>query len=604
MPKQNATTRPPLSVRRMRLTLFAVLAVLVVLGARLVWVQGIDPTDAAATATKNRSSGDVTIPAKRGQILDADGNVLATSTIRYDLVVDQRQVKDTFRRKDANTGKIVTVKTEDGVSELAQVLGLDPQAVQTAFFGKEGAKKKGYSVITKNITPEANDKARAVGLTWLASEETTQRSYPSGKLAGPVLGFTDSKGKGAEGLERSQNDRLTGKTGSMTYERGADGVRIPNAPVTEEAAVDGQSVKLTIDSDIQYVAQNAVMAKQKQFDALWVNAVVMDMKTGKLLALADSTSMDPNNPGATDARFRTSTTVTQAFEPGSTGKVATFSAALDQGVIAPETEFKIPNAFKLGNEVINDSLKHATYDMTAAGVFARSYNTGTVQIGDKITDDSRYDFMTKLGLGKKIDVGLPGASPGILVEPDKWERRQRLTTMFGQGYTQTALHTASIFQAVGNHGVQVAPSLIDAYVDADGTEHPVEPAKTQRVVSEETSEKMRRMMETVVTDGTSTKMAINGYRVGGKSGTAQAQGEDGKLDKHTSSFGGMVPIEDPQYLVVVTMQHPQGYWRDWSVGDTFTKIMSSVLSKNSVAPDTTKPNPYKAFVGERQKYGW
>lgn len=604
MSKQNVTTRLPLSVRRMRFTLFAVLIVLVVLGARLVWVQGIDPTDAAAVATKNRSSGDVSIPAKRGQILDADGNVLATSTIRYDLVVDQRQVKDTFRRKDANTGKIVVAKTEDGVRELAQVLGLDAQAVHTAFFGKEGAKKKGYSVITKNITPEANDKAREIGLTWLASEETTQRSYPSGKLAGPVLGFIDSKGKGAEGLELSQNARLTGKDGSMTYERGADGVRIPNAPVTEEPATDGQSVKLTLDSDIQYVAQNAVMAKQKQFKAQWVNAVVIDAKTSKILALADSTSMDPNNPGATEAQYRTSTTVTQAFEPGSTGKIATFAAALDQGVVTPETQLRVPNAYKIDKETINDSLKHQTFDMTAAGVFARSYNTGTVQVGDKLSDASRYDFMSKVGLGKKIDVGLPGANAGILAKPDQWERRQRLTTMFGQGYTQTAMHTASILQAVANKGVQVAPTLIDSYVDADGTEHKVEPAKTQRVVSEETSAKMRRMMETVVTDGTSSKMAIKGYRVGGKSGTAQAQGDDGKFDQHTSSFAGMVPVEDPRYIVVVTMQHPQGYWRDWSVGNTFTTIMSSVLSKYSVAPDTTKPNPYKAFVGEQQKYGW
>lgn len=616
-----ATThiKAPRTVRRMRFALVLVLLLLVTLMVRLVWIQGIDPANAAKAAVDARTTTQVIEPV-RGDILDSEGQVLATSIVRYDLVVDQRQVKATYTKRDPVTKKRVSVDAVDDVNALADALGLDREAVSLAVFGKEGAAKKGYSVITKSITPEAKDKAEDVGFPYLQAIQTSQRSYPNGTLAGPLLGFmqtqlketTDANGnksteevsEGAEGLELSQNDALSGTPGERVYEKGADGVRIPSAPLTETAAVDGQDVKLTIDSDIQWRAMEAVMAKEKQFKAAWVNAVVMEVKTGRILALADSKSMDPNDPGATEAKYRTSTTVTQAIEPGSTGKIPTFALALDKGVVSPTSEFTVPNALKIGGETINDSLKHQTFDMTAAGVFARSYNTGTVQIGSKLTDQERYDFMRKLGIGSKIDIGLNGANAGLLADYKDWERRQRLTTMFGQGYTQTALHTASILQAVANDGVQVAPKLIDAYVDPDGTEHKTADGATQRVISSKTSATMRRMMETVVTDGTSTKMQIAGYRVGGKSGTAQAQGSDGKFDQHTSSFAGVVPIEDPQYLVVVTMQYPQGDWRTWSVGDTFTTIMKSVLSKNSVAPDSTEPNPFKVFVGENQKYGW
>lgn len=593
------STRP---VRRMRLTLVLILAVLLVVGGRLVWVQGIDPSNAAADAQSGRTTSGVPIPATRGDILASGGKVLATSIVRYDLVVDQSHVQDSFPRKE--NGQRVEVPTEEGLEEVADVLGLEKESVRQAVMGTPGAKKKPYSVITRNIPPKVNDKIEKIGMPWIKSRQTTQRSYPNGSLAGPVLGFVDSEDHGAEGLELSQNEQLTGKDGSKTYERGADGVRIPNAEAEVTPAVNGKDVLTTIDSDIQYVAQNAVMAKEKEFKADWVNAVVIEMKTGKVRAMADSHELDPNNQGATEAKYRTSSTVTQAYEPGSTGKGATFALALDQGAVHPKSEFEVPNRYKLGDETINDSLPHQKFDMTAAGIFARSYNTGTVQIGDRLDDQDRYDFMKKLGIGQRIELGLPGESKGVLADPGDWERRQRLTTMFGQGYTQTTMHLASIYQAIGNQGVRVAPQLIEAYVDEDGTRHPVKTEAKQRVISKKASSQMRRLMEGVVDYGTGTQMKINGYRVGGKSGTAQAQGSNGKFDQHTSSFVGMAPIDDPEYVVAVTMQHPKGYWRDWSVGDTFKKIMSATLSKNSVAPEKKKSKSYPGFVGKNQTYGW
>lgn len=604
MSRTRRTTAVPVSVSRMRWVLAAVLALLLVLVGRLVYVQGIDPGNTAKAALANRTTT-VQVPAVRGQILDENGKVLATSSVRYNLTMDQRQLKkNTVTRKKKGSAVRENVPLDQALTEVGAALGKDQAEMRRLIVGVEGEKKKGYVILAKSVTPEVKDAVMAVGVPGLRTEQNSVRSYPNGQVAGPVLGFLNADGAGAEGLELSQQSHLAGTPGELVYERGRDGTQIPGAAITEKPAKDGQSVRLTIDADVQFAAQEAVMAKREQFNAQWVNAVVMDVKTGKILALADSTSMDPNDPGATDAKYRTSTTVTQAFEPGSTGKAPTFALALQQGKVKPTDEFTVPNHLEMDGEVINDSLKHATFQMTTAGIMARSYNTGTIQVGDKLTDQDRYDFMRELGVGSKLNIGLPGASSGILLKPDQWERRQRLTTMFGQGYTQTALHTASIFQGLGNDGVQISPRLIDAYIDPDGTEHPVEPEKTQRVISAETSKELRRIMETVVTDGTSKKMAIPGYRVGGKSGTAQAQGEDGKFNKHTSSFVGMAPIDDPRYLVVVTMQHPQGDWKSWSVGDTFVSIMSTTLGAKNVPPSSTEPNPYKVFVGDQQNQGW
>ncbi|MGJ9402341.1 peptidoglycan D,D-transpeptidase FtsI family protein [Arthrobacter sp. KK5.5] len=604
-PRQTAQGLPA----RLRIGLSIALVMLVLLGGRLFLVQGLDPEGIAQAAVNNRIRVENVAP-QRGDIIDSENRVLATSVERFDLVVNQKLVKDEFTRKNKETGDREKVSIDDAIAELSAVVGLDVETLNSSVVGKEGAEKRGYVHVAKNVTPDVRNAAIDVGIPALTSERNIERNYPNGSVAGTVLGFLSAADKatsgvesGAEGLELSQEGLLRGTPGKKTYEVGADGIRIPMATMQEEPAVDGQDVRLTLNSDIQWAAQEAVMAKLKQFNAEWVNAVVVEMKTGKIRALADSTSVDPSDPGATDPQYRTSTTVTQAFEPGSTGKLATFAAAVDEGVVKPTDEFKVPNSYKVQNETINDSLKHATYEMTTAGIFARSYNTGTVMVGEKLSNEQRHASMKKFGIGESINVGLP-FNEGIFAPPETWERRQQFTTMFGQSYTQTALHTAKIFQSIGNGGLQIEPSLIEAYIDPDGTEHPVEAAAPKRVVSEKTSAQMRRMMETVVEEGTAGGAAIEGYRVGGKTGTAQAAGKSGGYDGYTSSFAGMVPIDDPEYLVVVTMHRPQGNWRSWTVADTFKRIMNQTLNTYNIPPSSTEPNPYKVFVGDEQKYGW
>lgn len=594
--------------KRMRFVLLLSILLLVIIAGRLFWVQGINPAAAAKEAADTRNRVE-TIAPTRGSILDKNGNVLAVSVDRYDLVVDQRDQKDTIRRKarDGSNSR-ERISWEQAIKELAEVLDQDVDELTKAIRPQDGAKPKGYVMIAKSVTPEVRNEVMEIGIPRLNSVLRSERQYPQGVIAGPLLGFVrnseDQKGVvGAEGLELSQEDHLAGTAGKRKFEVSADGVRIPTTELEETPAVNGQDVLLSIDNDIQYVAQRAAEAKQKQFNAEWATVIVQEVKTGKLLAIGDSAELDPNNPGATEPEFRRSVSITRAFEPGSTGKAAIFAAAIDQGKVKPLDEFKVPNKKTFTKETINDSLPHATYDMTAAGIFARSYNTGTVMVGNQVSKQTRYDYMRAFGLGTPIDVGLNGASAGQLAAPETWDRRQQYTTMFGQGYSQTALHTASIFQTLANGGVRIQPSLIDGYRNEDGSISEPAERKETRVVKESTASEMLKLMESVVESGTGTKMKIPGYRVGGKSGTGQAASAKG-YDGYTYSFAGVAPLDDPQYVVVATMYRPQGNWRNFTVADTFTEVMSHTLNTYNVPPSTSDSEAYDVFVGEEQKKPW
>lgn len=594
--------------KRMRFVLLLSILLLVIIAGRLFWVQGINPAAAAKEAADTRNRVE-TIAPTRGSILDKNGNILAVSVDRYDLVVDQRDQKDTIRRKarDGSNSR-ERISWEQAIKELAEVLDQDVDELTKAIRPQDGAKPKGYVMIAKSVTPEVRNEVMEIGIPRLNSVLRSERQYPQGVIAGPLLGFVrnseDQKGVvGAEGLELSQEDHLAGTAGKRKFEVSADGVRIPTTELEETPAVNGQDVLLSIDNDIQYVAQRAAEAKQKQFNAEWATVIVQEVKTGKLLAIGDSAELDPNNPGATEPEFRRSVSITRAFEPGSTGKAAIFAAAIDQGKVKPLDEFKVPNKKTFTKETINDSLPHATYDMTAAGIFARSYNTGTVMVGNQVSKQTRYDYMRAFGLGTPIDVGLNGASAGQLAAPETWDRRQQYTTMFGQGYSQTALHTASIFQTLANGGVRIQPSLIDGYRNEDGSISEPAERKETRVVKESTSSEMLKLMESVVESGTGTKMKIPGYRVGGKSGTGQAASAKG-YDGYTYSFAGVAPLDDPQYVVVATMYRPQGNWRNFTVADTFTEVMSHTLNTYNVPPSTSDSEAYDVFVGEEQKKPW
>ncbi|MEV4901536.1 penicillin-binding protein 2 [Citricoccus sp. NPDC055426] len=583
------------SGRRLRFGVLIALALLAVLGLRLVVIQGVDASGHATVAMQERLRS-VTITPERGSILDSQGRVLAASVDRYDLVADQRLVKD-YRAWNNETGEMEDVSLDESLRELSTVLGIDAGELKDRMVGE-----RPYKVIVKRVTPEVKAKALEIGIPGLLAEPVSERSYPNGSVAGSILGFLGGDGTPLEGLELSQDEHLSGTAGERSYEIAADGVRIPNAEFSETPAVDGQDVRLTIDQDVQWFAQEAIAEKTESYDALWGNMTVMNAKTGEILAMADSTTVDPADPTATDTLFWRPTSLTQSYEPGSTGKISSFATALEHGV-SPTDTWTVPNKQEFDGQIISDSAPHDTYDMTTAGIFTRSYNTGTVQVAQTVDDQVRYEDMKRLGIGEHLDIGLPGSNKGILVEPSQWDGRQRFTTMFGQGYTQTTLHLAQILQTVANGGVQKDPQLIDAYIDADDSENVVPEAEGTRIYSEETSQQMLKLLEGVVQQGTAQTGKVPGYRVGGKTGTGEAAGVGG-YNGYTTSFAGVAPLDDPQFVVAISVHRPQGNWKNWEVEDTAAEMLTYLLTKYNVPPQDQEPQHYDVFPDEPQKRPW
>lgn len=582
---------------RLKVTMVLLMICLFLLGGRLVFIQGIDAEDQAQQAMDRRTRP-VTLAPERGSILDRDGNVMAESVQRYDLVVDQRLVKDS-QVWDPEESSYVELDIEEQLHELADVLDMEYAQLRELMIGD-----RPYRMVSRRVTPEVRQQALDVGIPGLLSEPVAERIYPNGAVAGSVLGFNGHDGQGLEGIEQSQNEQLSGQAGERVFEISADGVRIPNASFSETPAVDGDDVRLTIDQDVSWYAQEAIAEKVDQYNAEWGNVVVMDAKTGDILALADSQTVDPTDPSATDQLFWRPTSVTQSFEPGSTGKAVTFAMALDAGKVTPEQEWTVPNKQTFNDEIISDSMPHDTYDMTTAGIFTRSYNTGTVQVGEQLSAEKRWEYMKDFGIGEPIDIGLNGVNQGLFTPWENWDRRQHFTTTFGQGYSLTSLHTTRIFQALANEGEMMPARLIDSYIDADGIETSWEPpTEPRQVVSKDAADEMLKFMEGVVQEGTAQAAKIDGYRVGGKTGTGQAAGASG-YDGYTTSFTGIVPLDDPQFVVSVAVHRPQGDWESWQVTDTAADVMEYLLSKYSVPPSETGPQHYDVFTEDPQERPW
>ncbi len=571
---------------RLRAGLVIALVLLTVLGVRLFQVQGLDPEGKAEAAVANRLVT-TTVPALRGGILDANGNYLARSVERFDIVVDQRlsQDKDEYPRRTPE-GEWEDVTFDQAFDELSAILGQDADTLRRSILGE-----KGFNFVAKTVTPEIRDKVLAVKFPGVYADRTTLRTYPSGAVAGSIVGFLGTEGA-QEGLELTQDSILAGEAGSKTYEIGGDGIRIPYATNEDVPVKDGDSIKLTIDQDLQWFAQDAIAAQTREYNAEWGNVVVVEVATGNILAMAESTTVDPNNPGATEADSRKARSVTDSFEPGSTTKVITMAAAIEEGLITPTSPFLINSNYTVDGQTFKDAYEHGTLQMTASGILANSLNTGTVMVGEQLTPQERYDWMRKFGIGAELGTGLNGETSGLLAKPELWDSRQQYTVLFGQGLTQTALHTAMVYQTIANDGVRLAPRLVDSTIDADGGEHTIDSGDGTRVVSKKTAEEVQRMLETVTVEGSGSSGALEKYRVGAKTGTAEAPSPNGGYDGVTVSYAGIAPMDDPKYVAVVTIQRPKGDLYYVEPGKTFQKVMEQVLTTHNVAPSTGEPDIY------------
>ncbi len=540
------------------------------------------------------------IPARRGEILDRTGAVLARSIQRYDVAVDQTIVQDLTVHGPDGTAEEISVHS--AIRSLADILGMPDQEVKDKLQGDAdvpAGERKNFEYLFRGATPEQWNRIEDLRLGYIAGEPVAHRSYPNGSLGGSVVGFLGDEQEALGGIELTQDEHLRGIDGERSFEIGADGVRIPVAPQDETAAQDGSSVELSLDRDVQYYAQQVITRRVEELHAEWGTAVVLRISDGAVLALADSSMVDPNDTSRTeDAADFQPRSVTSAVEPGSTQKILTASAAIDAGHADKLSEVTVPPELEIDGQTISDAFDHGEEDRTFAGIIADSMNTGTVLVGSRLDRQARYDWMKKFGVGELTGIELPGESPGLLADWEDWDIRQQYTVLFGQGVSQSPLRTATIFQAAGNDGVLIEPRLLQAVIDPDGTRTEIPRPEGKRLFSPGTAAQVREMMESVITVGGAPDAATDGYRVGGKSGTAEAASEDGGYEGYTTSFAGMGPMEDPQYIVATTVHRPEGSVAEIGASAAFAQIMGQVLRHYGVPPSTGGAVGLPKFFGD------
>jgi cell division protein FtsI (penicillin-binding protein 3) len=574
--------------RRYNAMLAGVLAVLALFGARLVYLQGLEGSKLAAEAREARIAT-TPLQAVRGEIVDSAGVVLATSVTSYDIIVDQRQVPKFVHRTGDGDDETASYGAAAAARLLAPLLGMRVNELGARLVGE-----RGYVRLVRDATPETWQKVRALDIDGITAERKSERVYPNGNTAGNILGFVDWEGTGQAGLELTLEDRLAGRPGTESVEIGAAGQVIPTGARSRTDAVPGQTVHLTIDRDIQWTAQHVVDATVDRYGAQWGAVLVEEVGTGRILALADSDAVDPNDPAASPEDGRGSRAVQNVYEPGSTGKIATVASAVEEGLVTPTSPFTVPYHYTTENgQTFKDHTEHPTLQMTTAGILAESSNTGTIQIGQLMSDQTRYDYLRRFGLGEQTHLGLPGESAGIVHRPEDWDGRMRYTVMFGQGIAVNLVQNTGVLATLANGGVHVEPRLVDGYTEPDGSYAAVEPPGQRQVVSAETAAEMIRMMESVVEDGTGTKAAISGYRVAGKTGTAQVADGGGGLSATVASFVGVVPAEAPRLAVGVVIYKPSsGFFGGTIAAPVFHDVASFALERLGVAPSTAPPDPF------------
>ncbi len=568
--------------RRARGLVLVIMVLVSLFAARLVQMQGLDATALAEEALGNRL---VKAPllAHRGQISDREGVALASSVERRNITVDQTLVAS-YQTADGGPGGL-----DGAAADIAAVTGSTTAEVRAALDGD-----RRFAYVVKGVTPQVWRAVQDLRVPGVYSEKTSARSYPAGAVAGNLIGFTGGdEAKGLAGLEMSLDEQLAGKDGERHYERGGDGQMIPTGDMAEVPAVDGRDVRLTIDRDLQWYAQQAIAAQVAASGAQWGNVFAMEVETGNILALAESPSVDPNNPGASKAEDRGTRALSDVIEPGSTAKVITAAAAIEEGVVTPESQFVVPDRYTTSNgQTFRDSHPHPKEKLTFAGILGESSNTGTVMVGQQLSRETRYEYLKRFGLGQPSGLDFPGQTNGILAPADSWDGRQQFTVLFGQGVSVNALQSAQVFATIANDGVRMTPRLVDAVEDEHGTMVPTPASEGTTVVSPETAQQVRSMLEGAVSEGTGGNATVPGYRVAGKTGTAQAPLAGG-YSGYTGSFIGMAPAEDPKIVIGVTLQRPtNGYYGGTVAAPVFRDVMSFALQDMAIPPSGQKASLY------------
>jgi cell division protein FtsI (penicillin-binding protein 3) len=612
-PRRSGPRRPPRPPRWLRfrrgdpgrrtgIVLLTIAIVLTLFAGRLVQIQGMESGQYKAAAAQEQVQT-IALPAERGTIYGANGQPLAMTIETYTIAADPPLIPAAKMPADAQRLAAAIGQTASGLTG-ARVLYLLRHPAKNS---------PDYVLLARGVSTTAEAKVVALNIPDLTMTPSYVRAYPDGSATANVVGFTNQNLttgviKGQSGLEYEYNSLLTGTAGSETVEVGADGVPIPLAGTQDTPAKNGESIKLTIIPSLQFQAQQACQQEVAKTKAANCSVVIMQPKTGAILAMAQWPTYDQNT--LTNVAETQDIPDSYTFDPGSTAKVITAAAAFETGGQTPMSSYSIPYVLYRGGQAIHDAEWSPGEHYTIAGIIANSSNIGMSQVVSHVTPQTQYDYLKAFGLGEPTGLGLPGEEPTTsypgLAPPSQWAGDERYTLSYGQGISVNAVQMASVYATIANGGVRVAPTLIAGTYNAAGQYTAAKPGKSTRVIQPKTAKELIQILQQVpaVDNAADQRWGdIAGYAIAAKTGTASEPARDAEkscpannlLCVHGSSYIGMAPGNAPQVVVAVNVQDPDtstDYFGDEVAGPVFYSAMNSALQTLQIQPQPGLAAPY------------
>src|SRR6266536_1961530 len=571
-----SNTQPDASTRRALIVAALIVFWMLAIGVRLVYLQ-VSQHDNLVERARKQQQQTLQINPQRGTLLDRDLRELARSVDTDSIFVAPDEITEID-----GAGSIA-----DG---LATVLGPDRHVLSTQL---QEAKENGRRVIwiARRLTPEQAEKIDALKLPGVHSRKEPKRYYPNCSLAAHVLGFVGLDGAGLGGVEQTYNEMVTGEPGRVFLEKDSNGKAYESFEIP---AKTGQTIILTIDQSIQYRAEQALANAVSQSRAKSGTAIVLNPRTGEILALANAPTFDPNSVGTAKPEVRSNWALQNVYEPGSTFKIIAFSAAIEKGLVTPDGRIDCQmGSITVAGRLIHDH--HSFGTLTISEALAKSSNVAAIKLALRVGNDTMYDYITRFGFGSRTGIELPGETPGLLRPVSRWQASSIGSIAIGQEIGITPLQMAAAFGALANNGVRVAPHLVREIRTPSGATVYRSNPEQHRVIGAATASSLRRMLEGVTISGTAKLAQLNGYTAAGKTGTAQ------KIDpktrtysatKHVASFVGFAPVDDPAVVIIVVIDEPGGAYHGGEVAaPVFREIAELVLPNLGIAPDTEIKSP-------------
>lgn len=570
---------------RFRYGRFAMFLILGIATVQLLWIQGIDAPALSAQSASQRTTT-IVDPATRGSITDRDGKPIAFTMEAKALTFQPQRVR--VELEEAKAKDPSAPEPDDRIDAIAAGVAdaLSGVVTEKDLIAKMTGSSS-FEYLVRSVDP-AVAASIAEEFPEVGLERQDIREYPGGALAANVVGATGWDGHGLLGLEDSMDPVLAGTDGSRTYDRGSDGAVIPGSWRDQQPAIDGSTVELTLNSDIQYQVQQQVQQAKNLSGAKNASAVVLDAKTGQVLAMSNDGTFDPsigvgNNPA--DAQMG-NLAVSSPFEPGSVNKIVTAAAAIEDGLTRPDEVLQVPGSITMAGATVKDAWDHGVAPYTTTGVFGKSSNVGTLMLAQRVGEDRYADMLQKFGLGQRTEVGLPGESAGSVPARDQWSGGTFANLPIGQGLSMTLLQMTGMYQAIANDGLRIPPRIVSATVGRDGTRTETPQPDGVQVVSPETARTVRDMFRSVTQNdtgdqrGTGVQAGIEGYQVSGKTGTAQQVDPNCKCYSNSSywiTFAGIAPADDPRYVIGIMLDAPTRS-ADGSGGQSAAPLFHSIAS--------------------------